>query len=128
MCIFIHRARQQFFSSVYFCKKKKASEFQRKLSYLSLDCTLLNKNNTEWKMGKKNKNTTFLCCYFKITPKSMNAQNENIYIENAKMSIVHYLQNICSNPATNHQKILWYMRKAINIRTFWREITHIKAH
>lgn len=36
----------------------------------------------------------------------MNAQNEKIYIKDAKMSILHYLQNVCSNPATIHRKIL----------------------
>lgn len=49
---------------------------------------------------------TFLNWWFKITPKSINVQNENIYTKNARTSILHYLQNVCSNPATNHSRIL----------------------
>lgn len=49
---------------------------------------------------------TFLNWWFKITPKSINVQNENIYTKNARTSILHYLQNVCSNPTTNHSRIL----------------------
>lgn len=100
MCAFSYIEPDNSFLAVFIFVKKK-DEFERKSSYLSFDCTLLNKNNTEWRMKKQ-----FLCCYFKITPKSMNVQNENIYTKNAKTSILHYLQNVCSNPATNHRKIL----------------------
>lgn len=42
----------------------------------------------------------------------MNVQSGNIYTKNAKMSILHYLQNVCSNPATNHRKILLIHEKS----------------
>lgn len=102
MYIFVHRGRQYSFLAVFIFvqKKKETNELERK-SYLSFDCTLLNKNNTKWRMKK-----TFLNWWFKITPKSINVQNENIYTKNARTSILHYLQNVCSNPATNHSRIL----------------------